>query len=115
MADGLAGPSPDMFLHWIRQAEDGPMYLHVLWKPHIELQKFLPHLTFHDDQSKSFQHYRDMASQIRRRFEEAVDNPRHFEKVQWFARYWNSILPKEATEPYRIRGPGVEPPMAFWA
>jgi hypothetical protein len=113
MADGLAAPNSDLFLQWIRQAEDGPMYLHVLWKPHIELQKFPPHLGFHDRAPTSFERYLAMASWIRRRFEEVVDNPRHFEKVQWFARYWNSILPKDATEPYRIRGPGVELPISF--
>jgi len=30
---------------------------------------------------------------IELRLDEAMDNPRHFEKVLWFARYWNDNNP----------------------
>jgi hypothetical protein len=33
-----------------------------------------------------------VASTIQKKFDESVDNPRHFEKVQWFARYWNESV-----------------------
>jgi hypothetical protein len=45
---------------------------------------------------------------IRQKFADAVDTPRHFEKVQWFASYWNDTIgfsPKGLT---RIKGPGLE-------
>jgi hypothetical protein len=29
---------------------------------------------------------------IQRRFNESVDNPRHFEKVKWFAECWNAVV-----------------------
>jgi hypothetical protein len=36
----------------------------------------------------------------------AMDNPRHFGKVQWFAKYWNASLPANATS-YRVLGVGL--------
>src|SRR5581483_9714310 len=35
----------------------------------------------------------DCQKMIQKRFRQSIDEPRHFEKVQWFAKYWNSIVP----------------------
>jgi hypothetical protein len=47
-----------------------------------------------------------MGRQIQHRFDTAADMPPHFEKVQWFARYWNSVVPTAEDIP-RIQGPGL--------
>jgi len=44
---------------------------------------------------------------------EPSDNPRHFEKVQWFARYWNKHMKSSQALP-RITGPGLMPEPAVW-
>jgi hypothetical protein len=33
-----------------------------------------------------------MRTAIQKRFDEASDNPDHFQKVAWFVQYWNSNL-----------------------
>jgi hypothetical protein len=33
-----------------------------------------------------------MRKAIQKRYDEASDNPDHFQKVDWFVRYWNSHL-----------------------
>jgi hypothetical protein len=60
---------------FIKQGSDGPFYLHIL---------------------AGMEHKVDAAqaaaNMIQRRFDESVDNPRHFEKVKWFAEYWNEVV-----------------------
>lgn len=50
---------------------------------------------------------------LENRFLAAVDNPRHFEKVQWFVAYWNRSV-GAANGELRIEGPGVLPETAVW-
>ena len=50
-----------------------------------------------------------MAAKIQEQFDASVDNPRVFEKVQWFARYWNETVWQFGGIVHRIRGPGVTP------
>jgi hypothetical protein len=59
---------------FISQGSDGPFYLHVLAGMERKV-----------DAAKA-------ADMIQRRFNESVDNPRHFEKVKWFAEYWNAVV-----------------------
>lgn len=77
------------------QSDDGPHFLHVLrrWRNR--------HL--HDDDVKR---YTQILRQVQTRFNESVDNPRHFEKVQWFARYMNMQRPSAPDIEY-LCGPGV--------
>ncbi len=51
--------------------------------------------------------YNKIAEQIQRRFDESVDDPRHFEKVQWFARYWNEVATDYSQVVRLIMGPGL--------
>lgn len=44
------------------------------------------------------------------RYEESMDTPRHFEKVRWFARYWNETV-APYTDYQRILGAGLEMPV----
>jgi hypothetical protein len=45
---------------------------------------------------------------IEKRFAESVDTPKHFEKVKWFANYWNETVdPVAGRFVMHINGPGL--------
>jgi hypothetical protein len=98
------------FLLCLVQASDGPYYLHVLREIGFDLtgQK--------DEERRAFtiSGYNRMAEQIQMRFNESVDNPRHFEKVQWFAKYWNNTIANLHGEVKSVTGPGLEHDPDFW-
>jgi len=62
----------------------------------------------HSADSAGLSRFAKMAEQIQRRFDESVDNPRHFEKVQWFARYWNGSINIAHPDLVLITGPGID-------
>jgi hypothetical protein len=74
-------PHVHLFEDRVRQAEDGPMYLNVLRRIRLGL-----------DEEQSLKKYFSVREHLVRRFSESVDNPNHFEKAQWFARYWNEVM-----------------------
>jgi hypothetical protein len=76
------------FLLCLEHASDGPYYLHVL----LEIGFNLTDRKDEERRAFSISAYNRMAEQIQMRFKEAVDTPRHFEKVQWFAKYWNNTV-----------------------
>jgi hypothetical protein len=68
---------------FVIKATDGPWYLDIL-------KTMYDFLTLEADKKKErMTFFNQIADQIQKRFDEASDNPRHFEKVEWFARYWN--------------------------
>lgn len=93
----------------IIQSSDGPFYLHYLRNAVLLARKDLSQKARETIEER----LNMMGGLIQTRFNEAVDNPRHFEKIQWFGRYWNDTV-----RPYgnivRIVGPGVEPEPAVW-
>jgi len=96
----------------VRQAEDGPYYLHTL----KDLETFLQtnrSLPAKDSLAeKSLGQWTAIQTHIEQRFGEAADVPRHFEKVQWFANYWNDVIEPIGSQIYmRITGPGLHYPM----
>jgi hypothetical protein len=77
----------------IRQAADGPLFLHVLrdFENGLKFQ-----MKYYADEPVDRDRWKDekkIEKWIKRRLSEAVDNPRNFEKIKWFATYWNSCLP----------------------
>jgi hypothetical protein len=92
-------------LQFIQQADDGPYYLHALRSMPLEVE----------DNKDTASYYNDIAQQIQRRFNDAVDNPHHFEKVQWFARYWNNVIRTKQSTITKIVGPNVDPPPFVWS
>jgi hypothetical protein len=50
-----------------------------------------------EKRQKHFERLVKIRDHIQRRLNESFDEPKHFEKVQWFARYWNKFF-------YRIEG-----------
>jgi hypothetical protein len=93
----------------LRQSDDGPMYLDVLG-PIVSLGQ-LRLRSFNklsDAQMSDLSRYAMIRDRIQQRFEESMDQPRHFEKVQWFARYWNEVAATERTGFSRILGAGLD-------
>jgi hypothetical protein len=105
--DGLNAKSPlvPAIKAAVRDSADGPRYIHVLREMEIDMKVW--DATEHVDPPPTLHKYRDLKDAITRRFAEAVDTPAHFEKLQWFANYWNAVLPSKARE-FRIYGPGLK-------
>jgi hypothetical protein len=70
----------------VRRAEDGPWHIHILRD--LELLQEKPAVVRRHRPGGFFAR---IQGQIQKRLDQAVDNPRHFEKVRWFADYWNRI------------------------
>jgi hypothetical protein len=100
------------FLNRLDQGVDGPHYLHILNELDVSLRFDLPAIPSEAQRRESAANVdkcNRMARQIQQRLDEAVDNPRHFEKVQWFASYWNGALGIHTRTVSAINGPGVGP------
>jgi hypothetical protein len=100
----------------IRQGVDGPNYLHVLHRVADDIQKELQDNPAVDaEQSDELGYYVGIRDKIQKRFSEAVDDPKHFEKVQWFARYWNSVIRLNPVKGLPlVKGAGLEDRLAVF-
>jgi hypothetical protein len=80
----------------LRQSSDGPMYLNVL-EPVVSLfkKKEHPYEKLSAAEEARYRSYLSIRDRIQERYEESMDTPRHFEKVRWFARYWNEEIPQK--------------------
>ena len=87
----------------VRQSRDGPRHLDILQRTF--------RLLAHPEHASRLVAIKD---RIERRFQDAMDNPSDFEKVQWFAGYWNAVL-GEVDASLRIHGPGLAGPYAYFA
>jgi hypothetical protein len=86
--------------HWKDQfdgrfikAVDGPFFLHIFRQQSRiahELAKKNAHADVKDDPHLLL--LTPMRRAIESRYDEATDNPEHFQKVDWFVRYWNEHL-----------------------
>lgn len=99
----------------LRRSDDGPMFVHVLRAIEMEMLavdygKGKPRLRFDDQKfAGKLNRYVIIAEQIQRRFDEAADNPNHFEKIKWFASYWNDTIQEWNIEGFkRITGAGLD-------
>jgi hypothetical protein len=59
------------------------------------------------EERETYKQYVSIRDRIQERYEETMDNPRHFEKVRWFAEYWNNAIPVK--HHLRVLGAGLHP------
>jgi hypothetical protein len=86
----------------VRRSKDGPQYLHVLrLSAQIKDMK-----SDSSERHKLLATLTDIRNHIQRRLDEAMDEPSHFEKVHWFADYWNEVF-FGVDGLKRIEGPGL--------
>lgn len=94
------GTFKGIFSDAIRESDDGPLYLHVLGR--FEEIKELKD----DKRKRLLARLIKIRDRIEGRLREAVDEPAHFEKVRWFAAYWNDVF-YGVEGLSKINGPGL--------
>jgi hypothetical protein len=93
---------------WIKQADDGPMFVHTLRSTSaFAYRTKLDNLSLSRPEQTNLDHITELQNIIQKKFDEAIDNPQHFKKVQWFAEYWNRSVPCGGTDFSSIQGPGL--------
>jgi hypothetical protein len=93
------------FINCLGRGSDGPYYLHILSRLLLLNDEKLPERF----RSQLIEQCNSIATKIEIRLDEAADTPAHFEKVLWFANYWNDSVP-ELSPIKRVFGAGVTPP-----
>jgi hypothetical protein len=93
----------------IMQAPDGPHCLNVLYLAGSVLARHLKGLPPHPSRSYTspVEFYGTIGKKLQERLDAAVDNPRHFEKAQWFAAYWNASIVEVSGHVRKVQGPGL--------
>jgi len=104
----------DTFPEHIKQAEDGPYFLHILWRLRMKLDLIKTWGIENPQPEPDLSYFSTIQRMIQTRFNESVDTPKHFEKVQWFARYWNDSIIQIRSQIGRINGPGLDQKPAVW-
>ena len=80
----------------LKKSADGPMFLDVL-EPIVSLfrKNENAYETLSAEEKAAYRKFLSIRDRIQQRYEESMDTPRHFEKVRWFARYWNETIPNK--------------------
>lgn len=94
----------ELFEDRVRQSDDGPYYSNSLRDIALVATMVDPKVKF--GTTAIAHNLLELREIIQRRLDEAADNPRHFEKVQLFASYWNDVMPRNDDLP-KIKGPGL--------
>jgi hypothetical protein len=99
---------PIDFENWIIQADDGPMFVNSLRSTaSFAYRTKLENVNLSPPEQKNLDHITEVQNIIQKKLDEAIDNPHHFEKVQWFAEYWNRSVPYGGKDFSTIQGPGL--------
>jgi len=111
MGVGFFADGKKRFDDFIQQADDGPYYVHVLRTGESEVHRIqTDNLNKRPEDQTPLADYAHMQSMIQKRLDEAAYEPGHFEKVQWFAKYWTRCIPYGAPTFTSITGPGMYAP-----
>jgi hypothetical protein len=80
------GTWSDLYAKCARRSKDGPHYLHIL--------RFLERVKTLDGKKKekALSQAVKIRDVIEKRLDEAVDTPAHYQKIHWFADYWNDVF-----------------------
>jgi len=99
------------FFFCLMQGSDGPYFLNTLRDFEFKFDDAKDENQL--ERSNHIDKCNRIAEKIQTRFSKSVDTPRHFEKVQWFARYWNNYIAKRNDKLRKISGPGLGPDPSF--
>lgn len=95
----------------LTQADDGPMFVHTLRAiSQFAYRAKLENINLSPPEQTNLDHITDLQHTIQKRLDASIDNPRHFQKVQWFARYWNQSVPFGGRDFSCVQGPGLNDP-----
>ncbi|MBI3705847.1 MAG: hypothetical protein HY244_18785 [Rhizobiales bacterium] len=101
-------PWDSNFKDILLQADDGPIYLNVLERVVADLKTMDRDKAPSRDElmrNKQYAAIDIMRDEIQDCFDASTDDPSIFKKMQWFARYWNRVIPNDLVPP--ITGPGA--------
>lgn len=108
MGVGLFPEEKERFDAFIQQADDGPYYVHVLRTVAAEIHRVqIENLNKRPEDQTQLTEYAHMQDMIQQRLDESSYEPHHFEKVQWFAKYWRTFVPYGVTGFKMLTGPGM--------
>jgi hypothetical protein len=83
--------------------------VHVLRTVSAEIQRVqIENLNKMPQDQTQLTDYAHMQEMIQKRLDEAAYEPRHFEKVQWFAKYWRTFVPYGVSNFKTLTGPGMD-------
>jgi hypothetical protein len=98
--------------NWLKQSDDGPWFVHTLRTTEAVISKvLLDNIGRLPGYAEALRPYAAIQERLQTKFDEAIDDPRHFEKLQWFADYWNRTIPYGLFGK-KIVGPGLN--QAVW-
>jgi hypothetical protein len=107
--DATQGSLAKILTPYLRQDADGPYFLHVLRQMEVDINRELQTNPDVDPaENEQLAYYTIAGGRLKSSLSASVDDPRIFEKLQWFARYWNSMLPRNNPNFPPIRGPGLD-------
>jgi hypothetical protein len=100
------------FQEHLAQSDDGPYFVDVLEEIRLGLKVIDAKIMAPAVTEANVASFGKMRDQIQRRVAEAADNPNHFEKAKWFARYWNRAFAVGEMRTGIVSGPGLD--IAEW-
>lgn len=104
--DAMTSKYEKDFPEHIKQAIDGPYFIHILWRLRMLLDVRREKQVVTPDRDLAY--FEKMRETLQRRLDELIDTPKHFEKALWFANYWNASLGDIMPLMKRIIGPGTD-------
>ncbi|MGJ5051821.1 hypothetical protein ACQR09_32490 [Bradyrhizobium oligotrophicum] len=103
--EAIASNLHNYFRSHLKQSQDGPYFVDVMEEVRITLKVLQSNPEeVGGMEAGELNRLENMRFNIESNLAEAADNPNHFEKAQWFARYWNEGL-NEHREVGKVRGP----------
>lgn len=105
--EAVASNLHNYFRPHLKQSLDGPYFVDLMEEVRITMKIMEANPSeFATIGPVQLARYETMRANIEGRLAEAADNPNHFEKAQWFARYWNDGL-NGHKQIAKVKGPGL--------
>ena len=105
--DAMSSNLKQYFVDHIKQADDGPYFVHIFQYLQVQLEIAKQQAVDTLQPDLPFFRYMTIREMIQEKFNDSVDNPRHFEKIQWLANYWNVTFGTDHPNFKWITGPGL--------